>query len=57
VAAVEIGLIWYMGRVVDLLSSGTPAEVLAEHGLELILAALFILTILRPVLQGLDVRF
>ncbi len=54
VAAVEIGLIWYMGRVVDLLSSGTPAEVLGDHGLELILAAVFVLTI-RPVLQGLDV--
>jgi ATP-binding cassette subfamily B multidrug efflux pump len=51
VAAIEIGLIWYMGRVVDLLSNGTPAEVLAEHGLELILAALFVLTI-RPLIQG-----
>jgi hypothetical protein len=32
VAAIEIGLIWYMGRVVDLLSNGTPAEVLSDHG-------------------------
>ena len=54
VAAVEVGLIWYMGRVVDLLSTGTPAEVLSAHGFELILAAAFILT-LRPLLQGLDV--
>ncbi|MBF9059505.1 ATP-binding cassette domain-containing protein [Rhodobacterales bacterium HKCCSP123] len=54
VAAVEVGLIWYMGRVVDLLSTGTPADVLSEHGVELILAAAFILT-LRPLLQGLDV--
>ncbi len=54
VAAVEVGLIWYMGRVVDLLSTGTPAEVLGDHGLELILAAVFILT-LRPLIQGLDV--
>jgi ATP-binding cassette subfamily B multidrug efflux pump len=44
VAAIEIGLIWYMGRVVDLLSSGVPSEVLADHGVELILAALFVLT-------------
>ena len=51
---VEVGLIWYMGRVVDLLSTGTPAEVLSVHGLELILAAVFILT-LRPLIQGLDV--
>ncbi|QXT39950.1 ABC transporter ATP-binding protein [Gymnodinialimonas ceratoperidinii] len=54
VAAIEIGLIWYMGRVVDILSGGEPAEVLSAYGLELILAAVFILT-LRPVLQGLDV--
>ena len=54
VAAVEIGLIWYMGRIIDLLSSGTPTDVLASHGWEFILAAIFILT-LRPLIQGLDV--
>jgi ATP-binding cassette subfamily B multidrug efflux pump len=54
VAAIEVGLIWYMGRVVDLLGTGAPAEVLSTHGTELILAAVFIL-ILRPVIQGLDV--
>jgi ATP-binding cassette subfamily B multidrug efflux pump len=51
VAAIEIGLIWYMGRVVDLLSSARRAEVLSDHGLEFILAALFILTI-RPIDAG-----
>src|SRR6056297_1370398 len=54
VAAIEIGLIWYMGRVVDLLSTGAPSEVLADHGVELMLAALFVLLI-RPLMQGLDV--
>jgi len=54
VAAVEVGLIWYMGRVVDLMTGAAPSEVLAEHGVELILAAIFILT-LRPFLQGFDV--
>ncbi|MEL6204642.1 MAG: ABC transporter ATP-binding protein, partial [Pseudomonadota bacterium] len=54
VAAVEIGLIYYMGRLVDLLSSATPAEVWSAHWLELVLAALFILLI-RPILQGADV--
>ncbi|AHM03590.1 ABC transporter, transmembrane ATP-binding protein [Roseibacterium elongatum DSM 19469] len=54
VAAIEIGLIWYMGRIVDLMGGGEPAAVLADHGVELILAALFIL-ILRPLIQGLDV--
>ena len=54
VAAVEIGLIWYMGRVVDLLGAGNPQAVWAAYGTELILAAVFILT-LRPLLQGLHV--
>ena len=54
VAAVEIGLIWYMGRVVDLLGAGNPQAVWAAYGTELMLAALFILT-LRPLLQGLHV--
>lgn len=54
VAAVEIGLIYYMGRIVDVLSSGGPSEVWAAHGTELILVGLFIL-FLRPALQALDV--
>ncbi|WP_424966098.1 ABC transporter ATP-binding protein [Dinoroseobacter sp. S375] len=54
VAAVEIGLIFYMGRVVDLLSSNTPATIWESHGLELVLVAVFIL-LLRPVLQAFDV--
>ena len=53
VAAIEIGLIYYMGRMVDILS-GSPAEVWADYGLEIILVALFIL-FLRPVVQALDV--
>ena len=53
VAAVEIGLISYMGRVVNLLS-GDPAEFWGQHGFELLLVAVFILLI-RPVLQALDV--
>jgi ATP-binding cassette subfamily B multidrug efflux pump len=54
VAAVEIGLIAYMGRVVDLLGSAEPSTVFVTHGWEFLGAALFIL-ILRPLLQGLDV--
>ncbi len=49
VAAVEIFLIYYMGRLVDLLG-GSPTEFWADHGSELILVALFIL-FLRPVIQ------
>ena len=51
VAIVELWLIWYTGRLVDLLTSGPPAEVLAQHGLELILVAGF-LVILRPAIYG-----
>ena len=52
VAAVEVGLIYYMGRVVDLLS-GPPAEVWQAHGTELILVAIFVL-VLRPMLHVID---
>ncbi|WP_108483807.1 ABC transporter ATP-binding protein [Oceaniglobus ichthyenteri] len=54
VAAVEIGLIWYMGRLVDVLSRDTPANVWANHGVEFIAVALFIL-FLRPALQAFNV--
>lgn len=53
VAAIEVGLIYYMGRVVDLLS-GPPAEVWQTHGTELILIAVFVL-LLRPMLHVVDV--
>ena len=53
VAVVEIGLIHYLGHLVDLLS-GDPAEVWAQYRGEFIIAALFVLLI-RPVLQALDV--
>ncbi|WP_281973395.1 ABC transporter ATP-binding protein [Ruegeria faecimaris] len=53
VAAVEVGLIYYMGRVVDLLSA-PPDEVWQTHSTELILVALFVL-LLRPMLHVVDV--
>ena len=53
VAAVEIWLISYMGRVVDILQ-GDPALVWQTYGTEFLIVALFIL-IVRPVLQGIDV--
>ena len=39
VAVVEIWLIWYAGRVVDVLGDTPAAEVWARHGLELALVA------------------
>ena len=53
VASVEVGLIYYMGRVVDVLS-GEPAQVWEEYGTEFIVMAVLILT-LRPLLQVMDV--
>ena len=53
VAAVEVGLIWAMGWVVDILS-GDPSQVWEVHGTALIWLAIFIL-LLRPAIQVLDV--
>jgi len=53
VAAIEVGLIYYMGRVVDVLG-GDPAQVWADYGTELIVMGVLILT-LRPLLQVIDV--
>jgi ATP-binding cassette subfamily B multidrug efflux pump len=54
VAAVEIWLIFYMGRIVDVLSNTEPGQVWSEYGTELLLVAAFVL-ILRPLFQLLDV--
>ena len=54
VAGVEVWLIYYMGRIVDLLGSAEPARVWQDHGTELIAVALFIL-LLRPALHVIDV--
>jgi ATP-binding cassette subfamily B multidrug efflux pump len=54
VAAVEVWLIGYLGRLVDTLSRTTPSEVWTIHGTELLLVALFIVFI-RPALQAFDV--
>ena len=53
VAAVELWLIYYMGRVVDLLGTD-PSQMWETYGTELLLVALFIL-ILRPIVQAADV--
>lgn len=53
VAAVEIGLIWVMGWIVDALQ-GDPALFWEDHGAAMIWLVVFIL-ILRPAIQGLDV--
>jgi ATP-binding cassette subfamily B multidrug efflux pump len=54
VAVMEIWLISYMGRLVDLLTGSDPGTFVSDHGVELLAVALFIL-FLRPILHGLDV--
>ena len=54
VAMVEIWLIYYVGRVVDVLSGNTPQVVWDSYGTEFILVAAFILLV-RPALQGMNV--
>lgn len=53
VAGIEVGLIYYMGRIVDLLGE-SPAAFWDAHGFEVIAVALFVL-FARPLLQMIDV--
>lgn len=53
VAAIEVGLIYYMGRIVDLMGT-SPSEFWTNYGTEVIIVGLLVLTV-RPVLQMLDV--
>ena len=52
IAVVEIWLLGYLGRLVNILSDGTPAQVWIQSGTELVLVAIFLLT-LRPMTQAL----
>lgn len=54
VAGFEIGLLAYMGRLIDLLGASSPATFLADHGVEMAIAVILILFI-RPILFVLDV--
>ncbi|PJN96844.1 multidrug ABC transporter ATP-binding protein [Amaricoccus sp. HAR-UPW-R2A-40] len=53
VALTEVALIWYGGRLVDLLADTPPGEVWIRHGVELALVAVFVLA-LRPAIQALS---
>lgn len=48
-AFADVALIWYVGRLVDLLASTGPQEVWANYGTEMLLVAAAVL-ILRPIL-------
>jgi ATP-binding cassette subfamily B multidrug efflux pump len=53
VAGAEVALIFYLGRLVDLLTGSTPAAFWNAHGLELCLV-LFAVLVLRPLVQIAD---
>ncbi len=50
-AVLDVGLIWYLGRLVDLMSGQTPAAFMAAHWTEMLVVALVILFV-RPLVAG-----
>jgi ATP-binding cassette subfamily B multidrug efflux pump len=53
-AIADVAMIWYVGRLVDLLAQGSPAQVWAAHGTEMLLVGAAILLV-RPVVAGMAV--
>ncbi len=53
-AAFDVGLIWYVGRLVDILAQGSPTEVWATYKAEIIGMA-FVILVIRPIVTGADV--
>ena len=56
VGLIEVGLIYFIGVVVDLLTNTTPDRVFVDHGWKLGILAAFILLV-RPFFQVLDAAF
>ncbi len=54
VGSFDVALIWYVGRMVDLLAMGGPQETWAAHGTEIMLVG-FAILFLRPILSGLHI--
>ena len=52
-ASFDVALIWYVGRLVDLLATQTPAAFWAQHWAE-VLAVAAVILILRPIVAGVD---
>ncbi len=47
----DVGLLWYLGQLVDMMNGTTPAAFLQAHGLEMALAA-FVILFVRPLVAG-----
>ena len=54
VAVIEIWLIAYVGRLVDVLANSEPGAFWGEYGIEMLLVGVFLL-LLRPIIQLIDV--
>ena len=54
VAFIEVALIFYLGRLIDLMSISGPTQFWALHGFEMLAVCLFLL-VLRPALHALNV--
>ena len=52
-ASFDVALIWYVGRLVDLLATQAPAAFWAQHWGE-VLAVAAVILILRPIVAGVD---
>jgi ATP-binding cassette subfamily B multidrug efflux pump len=50
-AVLDVGMIWYLGRLVDLMAGQTPEAFLAAHWAEILLVA-FVILIVRPLVAG-----
>ncbi|MBL9048642.1 MAG: ABC transporter ATP-binding protein [Tabrizicola sp.] len=50
-AVLDVGMIWYLGRLVDLMTGQSPADFLAKHWLEIVIVA-FVILIIRPLVAG-----
>ena len=53
-SAAEVGLIWFLGHIVDVLGQGSPAEVWAAHRVEILVVAAAVILI-RPLIGGINV--
>ncbi|MDG1118707.1 MAG: ABC transporter ATP-binding protein [Flavimaricola sp.] len=54
VAFGDVAIVWYMGKVIDYLSLGTPADVWALKKTEVLIVA-GVIVVVRPLLAGIDV--
>ncbi|MCU0827860.1 MAG: ABC transporter ATP-binding protein/permease [Tabrizicola sp.] len=50
-AILDVGMIWYLGRLVDLMAAQTPQAFLAARWAEILLVA-FVILIVRPLVAG-----